>query len=170
MLWATLAGSVCYALGCVYGLRRGGVNSYLPLLLHGIVCVSLLMLTRLFSPILVIPVLVTMNVMVTAATPGGAPRFSYGLLGLLTILVAGLLEFVGVWPPTMHWGQGVVTLESAMVSFGDDAPVLAALVVFSALPMLISTPLNARIQRRGDAIHREAHLQRWQLEQLMPES
>jgi serine/threonine protein kinase len=168
VLYAALLFAVIYVLLCIYGLRDTQPRSYVPLMMHTCTSLTLLFLARLFTPILVLPVIVAMASMVSAAYPGGAPRWTFALVGMLPVLGAGALELLGVWPPTMIWANGTLELRSAAIDLGGLGLVIPALLGLSAFPLLIGTTLSGRVQELADDIVRTAHVQRWQLEQIVP--
>jgi serine/threonine protein kinase len=150
-----------------YGIRHTQPRSPLPLLIHTCTCVTLLLLTRLFTPVLILPVVVAMATTVAAAHPGSAPRWAFALTGMLPVLGGGALELLGVWAPTMVWTNGTLELTSAL-ELGDSALMIPLVLVLSAFPLGMGIGLSARRERLSDDIARTAHVQRWQLEQIVP--
>jgi hypothetical protein len=136
--------------------------------MHTCTSVTLLLLTRLFSPLLVLPVIAAMTVMVTSPYAGTAPRWAFALVGTIPVLGAGLLELTGVWTPTMVWTNGTLQLRSALLELGDAPLLIPLLLLLSAFPQIVGVLLSGRVQRLAAEIARTAHVQRWQLEQIVP--
>jgi hypothetical protein len=67
----------------------------------------------------------------------------------------------------IHAANGTLELTSAL-ELGDSPLVLPVLLILSAVPLGIGIGLGSRHQRLNDAITRTAHVQRWQLEQMVP--
>jgi serine/threonine protein kinase len=168
VLYASLGISLVYVLLCILGLRRTEPRSYIPLLMHTCTSITLVLITRLFTPLLVLPVLVAIATTASVSSPGGAPRWAFALVGTLPVLGAGALELLGIWPPTMVWVNGTLELRSALVELGDSSLVIPVLLILSSFPLVIGTALTGRVQRLVDDIVRAAHVQRWQLEQIVP--
>jgi hypothetical protein len=166
-IYTALALALVHVSLSAYGIRHTQPRSYLPLLIHTCTCVTLLVLTRLFTPVLILPVVVAMATTVAAAHPGSAPRWAFALAGMLPVLGGGALELLGVWAPTMVWTNGTLELTGAL-ELGDSALMLPLVLVLSAFPLGMGIGLSARRERLSDDIARTAHVQRWQLEQIVP--
>jgi serine/threonine protein kinase len=168
-IYTALALAAVHVLLSIHGIRRTQPHTYLPLMIHSCTCVTLLILTRVFTPVLILPVIVAMATTVAAAHSGSAPRWAFALAGMLPVLGGGALELLGVWPPTMVWSDGTLALRSTL-ELGDSALVLPVVLLLSAFPLGMGIALSGRQQRLSDDIAREAHVQRWQLEQIVPKA
>jgi serine/threonine protein kinase len=171
--WVLATGIGCmliYLLLCIYGIRRTRAHTYLPLMLHACVSAAVFVLARLFTPLLVLPVITAMNSMVTSAYSGSAPRWAFALIGTLPVLGAATLELFGLWTPTMILTDGTLQLRSAMLDLQGSwsSLVIPVLLVLSTFPLVVGTVLSGRVQQLSEEIARTAHVQRWQLEQIVP--
>ena len=152
---------------CLYGLRNTKPRTLIPLGLQASIGVGMLVLARLTSPLLVLPVLTVMNTMVTIPYRSGVPRWAFIAVGVLPVVVPALLEFTGVWPATMVYADGVLSIHSELLDVDDVTWIIPALLTLSVFPLIVGTPQVGRVQQLSDDLARDAHIQRWQLEQLV---
>ena len=166
-LYGMAALSVVFGATCVWAWRRAGPGDGVLFVLHLLISAAMLMLARITTPLIVLPLVSALNTLVTSAYSRGRRRWIFGLVGMMPVLVAGTLELTGVWPPTMRWESGRLILESAVLPFDSPNMIIAALLL-SALPVMASTIVVGRVSDESDQVERDAHVQRWQLEQLVP--
>jgi serine/threonine-protein kinase len=142
----------------------------------GIVVISntvlLVLVARMFSPVLIAPGVAAVLAMAMALTP----RFSllgsaYTITGLLSCAILGplALERLGVWSQTMFVdAQGV--LFHAPVFAGNETPTIIVGALY-AVALVAGACLMANTMRaRAKEAARHLHLQAWQLRQLVPAS
>jgi hypothetical protein len=167
VLWGSLVIALAYVAMCVHGLRRPSPHSWLPLAMHASLSVGVVILTRITSPLLVFPVMCAMMTMVALGHRGGAPRWTFAAFGIAPILSAAALEGLGLWSPTMVWRAGTLEIHSALLDLDAVPWVIPVLVISSVFPVVVGTILLGRVHDLGEGLAREAHVQRWQLQQLV---
>jgi serine/threonine-protein kinase len=136
-----------------------------PMLAH---IVLALLLSRLFSPLLVVPAIVVSFGIITAqhSGPMDRPRIVMGL-ALVALLLPFALEWLGVLAATWSVDDAGIAITSAALEF-DGAPA-AVYIVTSYVAILVATMLYGRglAAKRRNA-QRHLAVQAWQLRQLFP--
>lgn len=154
----------------VWLAQRARVRLSVPELWVAIIGYSLAqgLLTRVLSPMIIVPTLAAVTAGSFAALPIIRPRWAPIAVGtLLSFLLPLALELSGVLERTWWLAAGELVVHSRALDF--DATTTTALLVVANLSVIIATAFfvsghSARIM----AIQRRARVQTWQLEQLYP--
>jgi len=164
-----MMGAVCAAgfLAAVADLRlhRDLLWGHLAIMLFGFA-----LLARILSPFLVAPALVGINVVAFAFHPRGRhplafTLFTVGALG--AILCVWLGEVVGLLSPTMQYVGGTLMIHSPIDGIAAF-PVSTALAVYVPLTLISSAAVSFTTARFARVARDRAHLQAWQVRQLVP--
>jgi eukaryotic-like serine/threonine-protein kinase len=167
-IWLATALMLSYV-GCAgYGLLRPRGESLVPFALAFVTSAALFCVSRLVGPYLVLPLIAAMNAVVTALHPGRAPRVLVALVGVLPVLGAALAELFGWLPATTRFEGGLLVVEPRLFELGADLPILWILLGASTLPIVLDVVLLGRIRDQALEAQAAVHVQRWQLEQLVP--
>ena len=82
---------------------------------------------------------------------------------------SGLLEFAGVLPATLTFGDEHIRVNSGMLEI-REVPLQFGLALYS-LGMIVTAALVSRTLARADGeAQRRLHLQAWRLRQLVPQT
>jgi hypothetical protein len=132
--------------------------------------VTIALLAKMFTPILVAPALAVVLALAMVITPRVSILGSAPVVGSLYIgasLVPLLLERIGVLDRTISIDHAGILLRAPAVA-GAEGPSLIVAVIYVA-GLIIGTCWMAHSMReRASAAHRHLHLQAWQLRQLVP--
>jgi serine/threonine-protein kinase len=140
----------------------------------GIVVVSntlvIMLVGRMFSPILVAPGVAAVLAIAMVLTPrlsvfGSA--FAVGPLYIAAALAPLVIERVGVLSRTVSIGSAGIVLRAPVVSGGEDRVLLVAVLYIGGL-ITASCAVAHAMRARTQAAHRHLHVQAWQLRQLVP--
>jgi serine/threonine protein kinase len=128
---------------------------------------SLTAMAMTISPVLVIPVFVTLVILLRALFPGRAPVSAIAILGTLPPVLCGLLELLGVLPRT-HFVEGGAFIIDPWAGIEFQPWMLYTTLLYSLLPPAISAFLFSRVRREAHDARRALHASRWQLAQILP--
>ena len=126
-------------------------------------CVAFLALV--LSPFVLVPSLVTF---VVGAVVLQRPRMALlvGTLGLATVLVPLVLEWIGVLAPSYSFVAGTLVLKPRMVDLPPTATV--AMLISSSVALIGATLVFfRRVGLERAALERQLYLQSWQLRQML---
>ncbi len=158
-------------------LVMGGVSFYnfrAPMPLTGLVVIGnaviIVILARMFSPVLIAPGIAAVLAMALMFTP----RFSWlgsgmAVAGTMIIAVLGpwILEHLGVLSTTMTVDHAGIALQPPGIS-GQETPVLVVGTMY-IVALITGASVIAEIMRtKTRAAHRHLLTQAWQLRQLVP--
>jgi len=168
--WAAVTitfGLVVAAMACAVAIS---VRRSFPVMIAIVVNALLLVwLSRLTSPFLVVPTLVTGAAISLGSLPELLPRPLLVIGGFVAALVAPLvLEATGVWSSTWSIADGRFVAEPSAVAFEATAAT-AFLISVSIAIIIVLTMFVRRLaisQRTG---RRQLEMQAWHLAQLIPQ-
>jgi serine/threonine-protein kinase len=175
--WMAPSGSPYVLALTVVMLVMGGVSLYnyvAPVPFTGLVVVGnaviIVVVARMFSPVLIAPGLAAVLAMAMVFTP----RFSWlgsgvmiGATLILAILGPWLLERIGVLSPTMFVTPHGLRFDSPAIA-GAELPVLVCGSLYVVLLIGGAAVIGDVIRQRTRAAHRTLLMQAWQLRQLVP--
>jgi serine/threonine-protein kinase len=144
-----------------------------PLLgLHSIVLVIYVaLMARMFTPFLIAPFALAVNVVVLAFHPSARSErvfwlFTFGGIG--AVLAVWGAEEIGLVTPTMVDIDGALILRSPLDGF-TTFPSIGALALTFTLAMITSAILSRSTARFARSARERVHLQAWQVRQLVPD-
>jgi eukaryotic-like serine/threonine-protein kinase len=141
------------------------------LLVHNTLLVlGFAVLARVFSPFIVTPAAVAMNIFAFAFHPRGASRRSfvtYMTASMLAVLAVWIAERVGWISPTVTFEGGALIVRSPLDGI-ESFPVETALTIYLPIAIVMSAMLAFSTARLARAARERTHLQAWQLRQLVP--
>ncbi len=149
--------------------RRSRIGVALAAAVMGLHCVLLATVGVLLGPLVLSPILVFGTAgMFTMVSAVRMPKTIY-VLHLSTLFVPLLLEWAGVLPSSYHFSGNALVLSPWAV---DVAPVAVVFMILAVVVMQLFTNVfvldrQRRIQERAQEL---LHVQKWQLEQLVPSS
>jgi eukaryotic-like serine/threonine-protein kinase len=143
--------------------------------LLGLHCVMLVLtfalIARMFTPFLIAPFAVAVNVVAFAFHPGARSErmfWSFTAASIGAVLAVWLAEAVGLVTPTMSNINGTLTLHSPIIGF-STFPVIGALALMFTIAGFTSALLTRSSARFAHRARVRIHLQAWQVRQLVPD-
>jgi serine/threonine-protein kinase len=167
--WAILPAIGLTILACGVAWRFGRVRE--PTSVHAVVLLSLgttmmAAFTVVFGPYFLVPAIVAVHAMAFGAWAGPAPRAAGVVISCLAVLVPAALEWTGVLPPSMRYGETLQVLPR-VTTF--PWPATEVFLVFgNVLTIAFAGWVASRLHDDMRELERRLHLQTWQLEQLVP--
>jgi hypothetical protein len=104
--------------------------------------------------------------MAFGAWAGPAPRAVGVVISCLAVLVPAALEWTGVLPPSMRYGETLQVLPRVTTFPWPSTEVF--LVFGNVLTIAFAGWVASRLHDDMHELERRLHLQTWQLEQLVP--
>ncbi len=153
----------------VYNLRTPRPQTWLVVLGNAVLVV---IVARMFSPVLIAPGLAAVLTMAMVFTP----RFSFfgstlpvAVAMILSVLVPLGLELLGWIDPTMSISSTGVHFQPPVVG-GDALPVLITSTLYISALIAGSYTIANLMREKQQEAHRQLLLQAWQLRQLVPQT
>lgn len=128
---------------------------------------TMMPIATLFSPIVLLPVLLAASVPAFIVHLDRAGRIITTLAACIAAGAPLVLESVGALPATVAFHEGAITILPRMTSF-PELPTRIVLTVFAMSPLITAALLMERVRSELDAARRRVHLHLWRLRQLMP--
>ena len=151
----------------IYNYRAGTPRTGLVVIGNAVLC---LLVSRMYSPILIAPAFAAVLAMAMVFTP----RFSWlssGLTVALAMIVSVLMPFalerMGIISRTMRVSNEGVLLTAPAIS-GNEGAVLAVGVLYMVLLIAGACAMAETLRTRNRIAQRHLHVQAWQLRQLVP--
>ncbi|HEX5063680.1 MAG TPA: serine/threonine-protein kinase [Kofleriaceae bacterium] len=138
---------------------------------HVIVVLEFALLARAFTPFLVAPGVVAVNVIAFAHHPRAHRARTFWLCtvaGIVAVLAVVAAEMLGFTSPTMITEQGHLTLHSPIDGFAAF-PTLPALCIQFVIFVMSTAIVGRGTARLAHASRERIHLQAWQVRQLVPD-
>ncbi len=158
------------SIGCkVVAYRRAHTPSvevfgYLAFLFNTL---AVLMLTRAWGPLFVMPVLLMVFAHAYAATPSLGHQRRVLATALTAQLGAVLVEVLGLLPRSYTFADGAMTILPRGVTHAE-IPTFIGLTVYALFMLVVPMRLSFRLQRLLREAEQRALVNAWQLEQLVP--
>ena len=128
---------------------------------------AVLCFSRAWGPLVVMPVLLVMFAYSYASAPWRWYRRRVLVTALVVQLVAIALDASGIWPPSYAFEGGKMLILPHAVGLSHDAT-LASLSVFAVFMLVVPSRMVGTVQTFLRNAELRAHLQAWQLRQLIP--
>ena len=138
--------------------------------LAGANAMLIVLLGRMFSPVLCTPAIATATATALVFGPSYEARWrviGMALLMIAAVLVPWLAEAIGLLPHTMTLRAGGIDFTGPALRIGDTWTV-AALVLPTVATIASAAGMAHRMSASDRAVRRRLHLQAWQLRQLVP--
>lgn len=130
--------------------------------------VTLVVLSRLLGPLVLIPGLAGANAVSFTQHAKGRRRLAYVAIAAMAVVVPMLLELGGIWPPSYAFTDDGMLVVPHLASLPRAATLL--LLSFASLATIVLPALLMREARDSVEESREQlAVQAWQLRQLVPE-
>jgi serine/threonine protein kinase len=127
------------------------------------------LVARIGSPFVIAPAVAALSTMNLVFSPNyKTPRAALLLAAAISgaVLVTALVEVVGLLPPTFHFTETTMVIESSIIAIAPGPR--AALLAFFVVAIVAAAAGMAFQNRKTERIVRERlHLQAWQLRQLV---
>jgi eukaryotic-like serine/threonine-protein kinase len=137
---------------------------------HHVVLVLMFALTaRIFTPFLVAPGIVAVNVIAFAFHPSGTRLrifLSFAVAAVVAVLGVFALEVIGVLTPTTTWVGGALVLRSPVAGM-ENFPCPAALCVYLVTLTVMSALLAFAVAKLGRTARERVHIKAWQIRQVI---
>lgn len=130
--------------------------------------VTLVILSRLLGPLVLIPGLAGANALSFTQHAKGLRRIGYVAIAAMAVVVPLLLEFAGVWPPSYEFTDAGMLVVPHLAALP-----MAATLLLLALASVTTIVLPALLMREArDSVEESREqlaVQAWQLRQLVPD-
>ncbi len=133
--------------------------------------ISFAVAARLFTPFLIAPFGVAINVVAFAFHPSarsGRVFWTFALTSIGAVLAVWLAEEVGLLSPTMYDVGGAIVLRTPLDGF-STFPAIGALALSFTLATLSSAALARSTAQFAHKARERVHVQAWQVRQLVPD-
>ncbi|HEY5920152.1 MAG TPA: serine/threonine-protein kinase [Kofleriaceae bacterium] len=138
---------------------------------NGVLFAGYALLARMFTPFLVVPVALAVNIVAFAFHPRGRhgrQLMIFAAFSLLALLGVWFCEAIGWLSPTMSFVDGRFTMHSPLDGI-ENFPVEYALVVYMIIGAVSSSSLAFMTARLTRSARERVHMQAWQMRQLVPD-
>ncbi|MCR9164694.1 MAG: protein kinase domain-containing protein [Nannocystaceae bacterium] len=130
--------------------------------------VTLVLLSRLLGPLVLIPGLAGANALSFTQHATGGRRMAYVAISAMAVVVPSLFELAGVWPPSYRFIESGMLIVPHLASLPMVSTVL--LLLLASITTIVLPALLMREARDSVEESREQlAVQAWQLRQLVPE-
>lgn len=130
--------------------------------------VTLVMLSRLLGPLVLIPGLAGANALSFTQHATGRRRMAYVAIAAMAVVVPLLLEASGVWAPSYQFTDAGMLIVAHLASLPMMAT-LALLVLASITSIVLPALLMREARDSVEESRKQLAVQAWQLRQLVPD-
>ncbi len=130
--------------------------------------ITLVVLSRLLGPLVLIPGLAGANAVSFTQHAKGLRRIAYVAIAAMAVVVPLLLEAAGVWPPSYEFTDAGMLVVPHLAS-RPLGPTLGLLVVASVTTVVLPALLMREARDSVEESREQLAVQAWKLRQLVPE-
>lgn len=130
--------------------------------------VTLIMLSRLLGPLVLIPGLAGANAVAFTQHASGLRRIVYVSIAAMAVVVPLLLEVTGLWPPSYEFTEAGMLIVPHFASL-PTIPTLLLLALASVTTIVLPALLMREARDSLEESHEQLAVQAWQMRQLVPE-
>ncbi|MEM6292012.1 MAG: protein kinase [Myxococcota bacterium] len=168
-LVAAILGLIASGIGISYlGSRAKNVDAWTTASLL-VSTVTLIVLSRLVGPLVLIPGLAGANALSFTAHATGRRRIAFVSVAALAVIVPLLLELTGVWAPSYVFTDAGMLVVPHLASLPDVAT-LSLLILASVTTVVLPALLMREARDSVEDSREQLAVQAWQLRQLVPDA